>query len=137
MTDPEGRVPQRVMTGIYWRFDGDRFADRPTFSREVRNAQIEVMETNGWRPQDPAIPRGVVRVSYSGTDPAQPYDYVDRTIEIASDDGRSFSAEELLFKLHNVLVDELREADHRYFEGLSLKGIGSDGVAEYELLQGS
>jgi hypothetical protein len=40
-------------------------------------------------------------------------DYTEYTIELVSDNGQFFSARELLFKLHNAVVDRLRDADHR------------------------
>ena len=42
------------------------------------------------------------------------------TVELAADNGESFTAGELLFKVHNAFVAHLRQMDHQYFEGFSL-----------------
>jgi hypothetical protein len=44
------------------------------------------------------------------------------TAEFTADDGESFTAGELLFKVHNRFVAELQQMDHKYFEGFSLSG---------------
>ena len=129
-------LPERVLFGLAWRFDGAPYEDREAFERAVGTAQEEVGE-GSWQPEAVVIRRGTIRVAYSSTDPEVPYDYVPRRLEVRSADGRSFTAGELLLQLHNAVVAELRDADHRYFEGLELTGLGDDGVAQYEVRQGS
>ena len=44
-----------------------------------------------------------------------------------SDNGESFTAGELLFKLHRTMVEDLRGCDHHFFEGLTLHSRQTDG----------
>jgi len=56
----------------------------------------------------------------------------------ASQDGRAFTAGELLLKLHNEVVERLRDADHQYFEGLELqRSRGPQDMPVYRMAQGS
>ena len=63
---------------------------------------------------------------------------MEPVVTLTADDGASFTAGELLFKLHNAVVEHLRENDHHFFEGLTLTGWDQDGkVPVYQLGQGS
>jgi hypothetical protein len=39
---------------------------------------------------------------------------------LVADNGESFTAGELPFKVHNAFVEALRQMDHQYFEGMTL-----------------
>jgi hypothetical protein len=41
-------------------------------------------------------------------------------VELSADNGEAFTAEELLFKVHNAFVADLRGGDHVFFEGFTL-----------------
>ncbi|MBC7790848.1 MAG: hypothetical protein H7Z74_12940, partial [Anaerolineae bacterium] len=113
--------PTLVMAQVAWVFDGEQFADRETFFAAVTQYQREILGYDTWMPQRVVLYTGRVTVSYFGIDKPTDVEYTHGTIELASDNARYFIAGELLFKLHNALVAYLRDADHRFFEGLRLQ----------------
>jgi len=63
---------------------------------------------------------------------------IEPVVEFSSDDGKAFTAGELLFKIHNAVVDQLREINHHFFEGLGLHSHQTAGKPPlYVLNQGS
>jgi hypothetical protein len=107
--------PPTLLQDIAWTFRGPAFEDRTDFDVAVAEFQ-DPDDTEVWRPGEVILRAGRVRVSpdvhwYLGDHP---------TIELAADNGESFTAGELLFKVHNAFVAELRQMDHKYFEGFTL-----------------
>ena len=70
-----------------------------------------------WRPAEVVLRAARVRVS---PDVAWYLTEEHPTVELVADNGGSFTACELLFKVHNAFVAELRQMDHQYFEGFTL-----------------
>ncbi|OWK39197.1 hypothetical protein FRUB_06279 [Fimbriiglobus ruber] len=63
---------------------------------------------------------------------------IEPVIMLEANNGESFTTGELLFKLHNALVEQLRKIDHHFFEGLSLAGWQPGGLMPlYQLRLGS
>ena len=63
---------------------------------------------------------------------------IEPWIPVDSANGRFFSAANLLFLLHNAVVEDLRNMDHQFFEGLGLMRDDEDGhVPRYQLFLGS
>jgi hypothetical protein len=116
--DNSGTYPPEVLWGVSWTFRGQPFTDRAAFDAAV--AEFQSPEHGSvWRPDEVVLRSARVFVSpdvhwYLTED--------DPTTEIAADNGESFTAGELLFKVHNRFVGELRQMDHKYFEGFSLSG---------------
>jgi hypothetical protein len=72
---------------------------------------------NTWNPNEVVIECKDITIQYSYWD--------DEEEEIEDDfnlsaDGSFFTAGELLFKIHNHVVDKLENNDHHFFEGLTL-----------------
>jgi hypothetical protein len=61
------------------------------------------------------VPR--VRVSYLCWRSAE---QVEPVVELHADNGVSFRAGELLFKLHQAVAADLQHTDHRFLEGLRM-----------------
>lgn len=138
-TTQDGALPREVMRDVVWSFfDGEPFSDREVFEARVAERDKD-LETHGrWQPGEIAIPVPRIRVKYFGADPEDEFEYTDDETELASDDGRSFTQGELLFKLHNTVAAHLREVDHCHFEGLVLVSPPGPGeVPLYEMRQGS
>jgi hypothetical protein len=140
--DPERRtegrtagLPKLVLRGIQWSFIGEPFTDRTGFNHKVRHYQIDITGEDTWRPNEVVLPCALVRVVYmcwAGDEQIEP------VVELASDDGESFTAGELLFKLHNAVVGQLREINHHFLEGLELhSNQAADKPPLYVLHQGS
>jgi hypothetical protein len=114
---PRAALPNQVLGGVYWSFIGAPFADRADFDDEVRRYQIDIGGKDTWQPDEVVIPCHRIRVVYMCW---QGGEQIEPVIDVASDNGVSFTAGELLFKLHNAVVEQLRDINHHFFEGLSL-----------------
>src|SRR5262245_47554002 len=108
-------LPKRLMENIYWSFSGNAFADRPAFEQAVEAYQHQIAGSSAWRPDATVLPVPQVRVVYEGVENDNE---VEPVVVLSADDGVAFTAGELLFKLHNIVVPHLRESDHHFFEGL-------------------
>jgi hypothetical protein len=128
-------LPLRALGDVCWSFTGSPFATREEFDARVRQYQIRIRKRDSWWPDEVVFPTPQVAVRYQcwrGDKQIEP------VVSLVADDSGSFTAGELLFKLHNAVVEQLREIDHHFFEGLSLAGRTEDGkVPLYDLLQGS
>jgi hypothetical protein len=128
--DSTRSLPPELLWGVSWVFRGEPFADRAAFDAAVAEAQ----DGGGdWRPDEVVLRAGSVRVS-----PDVDWLGDDQAADFAADNGVSFTAGELLFKVHNRFVAELRHADHQFFEGLTLdRHQEPGGPPLYELDLGS
>lgn len=128
-------LPQEVMSQVLWSFKGDPITDLAAFNDKVRKYHIEIRGKDNWNPESIAIPCARIRIVYMcwhGEEQIEPI------IELASDNGTSFTAGELLFKVHNAVVKQLRDIDHHFFEGLRLHSNQAAGKPPlYVLNQGS
>ena len=114
--DNAGPYPPELLWGVSWTFRGEPFADRAAFVAAV----AEYQDPDGgevWRPDEVVLRTDRVRIT-----PDVHWYLTEEhpTAEFAADNGESFTAGELLFKVHNRFVAELRRMDHKYFEGLTL-----------------
>jgi hypothetical protein len=128
-------LPKQVLRGIHWSFIGEPFLHRITFDHKVRLYQIEVSGEDTWRPNEVVIPCPLIRIVYMCWDGDE---QIEPVVELISDDGMAFTASELLYKLHNAVVCQLREINHHFLEGLELHSSQSAGKPPlYVLHQGS
>lgn len=128
-------LPLRAMGDVCWSFIGSPVATREEFDGRVRQYQIRIRKKDSWRPDAVVIPAPRVAVRYMCW---QGDEQIEPVVRLAADDGAGFPAGELLFKLHNAVVEQLREIDHHFFEGLTLAGWVEDGkLPLYQLRQGS
>jgi len=135
--------PEFVLADTLWDFARQgEYESRSSFEEAVRRYHAETHEyapdirpEENWQPAAVVLlsPRVVVRYfSDSGID-----DELWHEIELVSDDEAGFEAGELLFKLHNAAIGQLRYNAHRWFEGLELATITEEGVPVYSLRLGS
>jgi uncharacterized protein (TIGR02996 family) len=129
--------PQRLLEGIYWSFMGKPFTVQADFDAAVGREQVEVIWENNWNPGEIVLPHPRVAVRYmcwQGDRQLWP------VLKLTSDNGEFFTAGELLFKIHNAVVKQLRKIDHHFFEGLVLEQ-GKDSISDepplYRMRQGS
>ena len=109
-------LPPELLWGVSWVFRGEAFADRAAFDAAVAACQ-NPDHGEVWRPDEVCLRAVRVRITpdihwYLSDD--------DPVVELAADNGTAFTAGELLFKVHNALVADLRQMDHKYFEGFTL-----------------
>jgi hypothetical protein len=124
-------LPRRVMADVYWSFGRPNYATRAEFDEAVRLYQPD--ET--WRPEEVVIPRPYVKIQYLTWKRGK---QIEPVFELTADNGASFTAGELLFKVHSAVADSLRKLDHKYFEGFRLAGDpGINEVPLYDVNLGS
>jgi hypothetical protein len=128
-----GPLPPTLMQGVEWLFRGPTFADRAAFEAAVTEFQNEEWGSD-WRPGEVVLRAARVRV----TPDADWFVGDDAVVDLTADDGRAFTAGELLFKVHNTFVAGLRETNHQFFEGFTLSaGEGAGWPPLYTLELGS
>lgn len=129
-----GAWPPTLVQSVSWTFRGTAFTDRSAFDAAVAAFQ-DAERGEVWRPGEVVLRVARVRVS-----PDVAWYLTDEhpTVELVADDGESFTAGELLFKVHNAFVAVLRQMDHKHFEGLTLSGHQEPGEPPlYDLDLGS
>jgi hypothetical protein len=132
---PKPSLPTTLFPELAWSFTGARFADAQAFSEEVRQYQIDIVGEDSWSPGEVVLPLARVLVAYECR---KGDEQVTQTVELASTGGRHFIALDLMFQLHNAVVEDLRDIDHHFFEGLGLNSLPVAGLPPlYLLRQGS
>lgn len=132
--------PHTVLADIYWAFRGDTYSSLDEFENSVADYHKALNMQVNWHPAETVIEKPRVRVSYmcwKVDDQSEDDDQVDMVVDLAADNGQSFSAAELLFKLHNAVVNNLRDDDHQFFEGLRLLSPEKDTPPTYSMHLGS
>lgn len=109
--------PKDLLGDVYWSFGGKVFETEAEFNKEIRQYQIDIKKKDDWQPEKIVLKSPLVKVIYEYWEED---DEVVKTVEISADNGEYFSAGELLFKIHNLVTENLRGMDHCFFEGLSL-----------------
>jgi hypothetical protein len=127
-------LPPTLLEDVAWAFRGPAFADRAAFEAAVAEFQDPEWE-DAWRPGEVVLHASRVRVV---PDADWYLDDEDPVADLSADDGRAFTAGELLFKVHNAFVAGLRQMNHQFFEGFSLSGHQEPGAPPlYDLDLGS
>src|SRR5262245_6996276 len=133
--------PQWILEDVIWDFAGQpRYLSESEFYQAVGKRYAEIEE---YAPE--------IRASDWQTAQKISYDLAHIVIRYSYDDGsgivtRSFdlddlpkplSANYLLFRIHNQVVDTLKDLAHTHFEGLMFVNIDSVGHPVYEMRLGS
>ena len=118
------------------------FAQREITSQKKFQSQFESYnkEMNDefeWGPNQIVLESSKVRIQYMHWDENE-QDQVEPQFEIWADNGESFTALELLYKIHNEVASKLADEDAHFFEGLKLYDEGDDSDTPlYFLRQGN
>jgi hypothetical protein len=105
------------MKSVCWAFRRSH-PDRAAFVQAVRDYHIGILKTDErWRPDDVVIPAPRVSIIY---DYWEGENQLDRVATFDADDGRGFTAGELLWKINEDAAPRLQQQDHVFFEGLGL-----------------
>jgi hypothetical protein len=101
--------------------------------------QRDNAKSGGWIPDETvlAFPRLTVQYFYRDD---EENDEIEEDFDLTADNNTGFTAGELLFKIHNQVIENLESEDHHFFEGLTLweEETGDDtGAPRYLLNQGS
>src|SRR3954452_456966 len=97
--------PATLLQDVWWTFRGSTFADQTAFAAAVQQAQ-DPEYVDVWRPGEVVLHAPRVRVS---PDIHWYLSDVEPVAELTADNGESFTASELLYKIHNSFVGDLRQ----------------------------
>ncbi len=132
---PNSSISKTIFDNLGWSFTGAPHSSPESLSSEVRSYQTEVFGEDTWRPDEVVLdwPKILIQFMHWEGD-----EQVFPVIELSSSNGKSFTAEDLLFQLHNAVVGKLNLIDHHFLEGLELNSHPiADTPPLYILLQGS
>ena len=109
--------PKQLMSEVYWGFYGGRYNSREEFIQEVTEYNKELNKE--WNPNETVLncPNVTIQYSYWNNDKNN-IEEID--FDLGADNPSGFTAGELLYKIHNQVVNILEDDDFRFFEGLTL-----------------
>jgi len=88
-----------------------------------------------WHPEQIVLRRSAVEVQYLCWRDGHE---IEPKVRLHNPTGKHFTSATLLFALHNAVVEDLREMDHHFFEGLRLlRQSANDVIPCYHLSLGS
>ncbi|MDR1403601.1 MAG: hypothetical protein LBJ60_07880 [Tannerellaceae bacterium] len=133
----EAGYPKELMTDVYWAFYGGTYSSEKDFVQAVDKYHTELERKAEWRPGEVALQSKEVIILYSYWDENED-DEVEADFSLVADKN-FFTAGELLFKIHNKVVENLQDDDHHFFEGLTLytENGHETHIPGYALMQGS
>ena len=109
--------PKELMAGLYWGFYGGKHNSIESFIQAVTdyNQDFDTM----WNPNETVLASKTVTIQYSYWN-FEKEDEIQEVFDLDADNELGFTASELLFKVHNKVVDKLENEKHRFFEGFLL-----------------
>lgn len=126
------KLPHDILPGLAWSFIGGQYDDVAQFADEVSDSLAEIGAAS-WAPEALVLAAPRLMVSYRNDSESG-----QGLIDLRCEDGKAFTARELLFQIHNAIVDEVEDLDHHFFEGLRLKSLPVvDAPPVYALRLGS
>lgn len=129
--------PKRIMNEVRWAFYGSKYSSIEEFIIAV-NAYNKNLDVQLWNPKQIVLDSKEVSIQYAYWDEEEE-DEIEENFVLAAD-SHSFTASELLFKIHNKVVEHLDNDDKHFFEGLSLwegENIDNPSIPLYFLDLGS
>ncbi|MDR1200077.1 MAG: hypothetical protein LBL58_00410 [Tannerellaceae bacterium] len=132
---PETGYPEDLMSNVCWAFYGGAYSSEEDFVRAVIQYHTE-LDGAEWHPNQLVLQSKEVTILYTYWD-ENVEEEVEEDFSLVADKG-FFTAGELLFKIHNKVVENLENDDHHFFEGLSLFTGNNNGtnIPYYMLIQG-
>ncbi len=109
--------PEELMTKISWAFYGGQYESLEKFIQEVTDYNKNLNKE--WHPNESILACSDVTVQYSYWDDDEE-DEVEDDFNLIAENKSGFTTGELLFKIHNQVVDKLENEDNHFFEGLTL-----------------
>ena len=109
--------PKQIMLETYWGFYGGKYNSREEFIREVIDYNKDLGKK--WRPNETVLDCQNITIQYSYWNNKEKI-VQEQDFNLMADNPSGFTAGELLYKIHNQVVDQLEKEDYRFFEGLTL-----------------
>jgi hypothetical protein len=138
MAKRKARLPDRIMSDVLWAFSKTSYSSRADFEAAVRKYHFRIRQEDTWQADEVVLPCPRVRITS--------WYFDKRVLELTSDNGASFTALELLFKVHHALLEPHRVGnavvqtelgDHRFFEGFGLDRHAAGETPTYHISLGS
>jgi hypothetical protein len=131
---PNRAIPPVALGRVQWAFTGAPFRTQSAFSKAVRAFQVEHgSAADEWEPAAPAIRAPRLAVELMAPAAA---DWTAQQVLLTAGNGAFFTNGELLFRLHNAIVAQIRGTDLVYLQGLELVNAqGPEGAPVYRLRQ--
>ena len=109
--------PKQLLSEVHWGFYGGRRPCQEEFIQEVTEYNKELNKE--WNPNDTVLnyPNVTILYSYWNT---KRNNVEEKSFDLAASNQSGFTAGELMYKIHNQVVDRLENEDFRFFEGLTL-----------------
>jgi hypothetical protein len=133
---PESALPSVVLDAISWSLQGAPYSSQSEFLSDVAVQQKKLGGDEDWDPDEIVIPCPAIdlRYVYYGTDDG----FFEPTVTLTAAEKEGFRAGELLFMVHNAVVEHMEGQDHYFFEGLQLVSQPQEGGRPvYRIHQGS
>lgn len=124
----------RKLANIAWRFDRTDYPTSAEFDQDISDYQAAILEEQAcWNPAEVVVDHPAVEIAYEYWVTSEEAVFADEmvihdwkeqkevTATFTADNGKYFTALEMLYKLHQRLRH--RElGDHIFFEGLAAEG---------------
>jgi hypothetical protein len=111
-------IPPEILPDTLWSFCGDKYDSMSEFSDAVRKYQIDITKKDSWNPKEAVLGSASVKILHEFINEE---DKDENHVEnFSADNGSFFTAEELLFKIHNAFINDFENQDHVFFEGFRL-----------------
>lgn len=129
--------PKKLMTDVIWGFYGGQYESREKLIQAVTDYNKNFGKK--WSPNKIVLSCTSITIQYFYWNEKEDDD-VEENFNLTADKESGFTAEELLFKIHNQVVDKLENEDYHFFEGLTLwegENFENPNAPFYFLNQGS
>ncbi|GHT32900.1 hypothetical protein FACS189434_05780 [Bacteroidia bacterium] len=121
-----------LMSDVFWAFYGGKYETLEKFAQALEEYNKSLKNQCDINEIVLELKETTIRYFYYEDD-----DIVEADISVSTENESGFSVAELLYKIHNQVVDSLEEDDHHFFEGLVLAEDAETGKVIYLLQQGS
>ena len=130
-------MDENKLQHLCWSFSGSKYNDIKSFISEFIEYQSEVCGEDLTQEvlDELVILEPIIRVKYWCYNGDQ---RIEPIITLKAQNELAFTAIDLMFQLHNSIVDQLEDIDHHFFEGVRLSH--NQDVTQptlYQLCQGS
>ena len=115
--------PEELFKEIYWSFSEPLFDTQNEFRDALKTYHKTIGYKTGLPPikwEEVVIESPVVGIQCAIFPSTEDEEIMEPQKELTADNGKNFTAKELLFKVHNLVgVPYLADEDNRFFEGLT------------------
>jgi hypothetical protein len=116
------QYPKELFKNVYWTFIEPIFKEQNDFRDRLKEYHKGIGYKGKLPPikwEEVCLQVKEVVVQYAIFPDTENGQIKEPQIKIVADNGKSFTAKELLFKMHNAICNEVADQDHHFFEGLT------------------